>query len=166
MPSVAMYNLRSFLILGLVLPLVLPLILTLCSSRVAANDSDSKVLSLAEVLAQADKLEGRLITIMGTVRVGRLIKNADGSSRFQGAACTRMACAPANPCCNSCHSGASLVDGMDGTALTGNWQGEAVGCHGNECEMQCNPESDTEHTFTGRLEHDASTGELMLRIED
>lgn len=166
MHSVTTYNRRSFLFLLLLLLLVYTLIVAKCNRSISADNSAKEILSLAEVLERADKLEGRLITITGTVGVGRLIQNADGSFSFQGAACTRMACAPANPCCNSCHSGVSISDGMHGLTLTGSWQGEAVGCHGTECDMQCNPERNTEHTLTGRLERDVITGEFLLRIED
>lgn len=166
MPSVTTYNRRSFLFLLPLLLLVYALIMAHCKSSISADNSTEEIRSLAEVIERADELEGQAITINGTVRVGRLIQNADGSLRFQGAACTRMACAPANPCCNSCHSGVSIVEGVHGLTLTGSWQGEAVGCHGNECELQCNPESNAEHTLTGRLERDVITGEIMLRIED
>lgn len=80
--------------------------------------------TVAQVLADPKKFDGRYIAIQGVIDAG-------------AAMCTKMACSMANPCCNACGADLRLYDDPThvGT-IEGLYLAEAdahLGCGGNEC---------------------------------
>jgi len=79
--------------------------------------------TVAEVLANPAKFDGRFIAIKGVVDPG-------------AAMCTKMACGPANPCCNACGASLRVFDRLDQIGSSGIYLSDAgadLGCGGNEC---------------------------------
>lgn len=80
--------------------------------------------TVAEVLANPAKFDGRFIAIRGVIDAG-------------AAMCTKMACSPANPCCNACGASLRIYDSssdvgtIEGLYLSEDAQD--LGCGGNEC---------------------------------
>lgn len=79
--------------------------------------------TVAEVLADPTGFDGRFIAIQGVFD-----PNA--------AACTKIGCSDANPCCNQCIAQMRVYDhegefGTEGIYLSG--EGVALGCGGNQC---------------------------------
>lgn len=82
-------------------------------------------------------------------------------------ACTRVACGPANPCCNRC-SASFTLGGDIGLVGAG---GNNFGCNGNECtiDSSCNPAFDTrdagEYRFRGTFRTE-SLGGRQLTVDE
>lgn len=68
----------------------------------------------SDILAAPQSYDGRAVVITGHLTQGI-------------ATCTAMACAPDDPCCNSCGSGMTI----DGIEVNG------LGCSGDSCKLEC-----------------------------
>lgn len=110
--------------------------------------------TVAALLANPTAFAGHYVAIVGTVAA-------------RGPICTKMACSPANPCCNQC--GASLllwdsaaqVNASAGLAL--NVDGVTQGCSGNECTVMdhCSMEEGS-YFIGGWFSWDGYTGTLKV----
>lgn len=83
--------------------------------------------TVAELLANPAAYDGHFVAVRGEIQ-------------RRVAACTKIACSTANPCCNTCFAALNLFDeGMDpanteGVYLTEN--GANLSCSGNSCDYQ------------------------------
>lgn len=92
-------------------------------------DSEDKVLSTDEVLAEGEQLAGQMVSIVGTV---------DQEPKF--VICTFIKCSAEDPCCQGC--GANLVISSSTNSyiyLKGNYEGKSVYCSGSNCGLDCYP---------------------------
>lgn len=86
--------------------------------------------TVADIVANPSKYEGRYVGIRGHLQAGIPM-------------CTKMACGPDNPCCNSCGGSLKLYDeanqfmSVQGLEVKGD-DGEHYGCGGNECTWKDN----------------------------
>jgi hypothetical protein len=83
--------------------------------------------TVAELIAHPATYDGHFVAVRGAIQ-------------RRVAACTKIACSTANPCCNQCNAALNLYDaGADPTTSEGVYLtegGDAVGCSGNSCDYQ------------------------------
>ncbi|HNJ04805.1 MAG TPA: hypothetical protein PLB73_11165 [Leptospiraceae bacterium] len=125
-----------------------------------------RVFKVSEIVRDFGTLRGQEITVEGRlVRAGYMLRS-DGSILFETRTCNLMMCGK-DECCNACTADVSLVeDGSFGIALSGRFGGREIGCSGNECAMNCNPEIQKHFRITGllRVEEDHG-GPVRLVLE-
>lgn len=79
--------------------------------------------TVAEVLTDPQGFDGRFIAVKGVL---------DANAPY----CTKLACSPANPCCNNCGADIRLYDDASQFGTEGIYtseEGTHLGCGGNEC---------------------------------
>lgn len=76
-------------------------------------------------------IEGEKISLTGKAVQGNIM-------------CTRRACPENNSCCNTCEGSLNLE--MSESIVL---QGEGIGCEGNNCEIECEPEAGERYEFKG-----------------
>ncbi|MCC7383434.1 MAG: proprotein convertase P-domain-containing protein [Deltaproteobacteria bacterium] len=112
-----------------------------------------QTVTLAALQANPQAFDGRAIEVVATPALGNSV-------------CTRIACSPANPCCNRCSAGYSI--GGDISLTDAGEQG--FGCSGNECNpaQSCNPSFGPEPgelTFRGTF-HTGAFGAQRLAVDN
>jgi len=93
---------------------------------VLVSGCTSGILTPERVLGMKDSLLGQRISVIG----------AAGISDIR---CTLIECGEDNPCCNACGGSLLLEGNREKILLYGEYEGENVGCGGNECELTCYP---------------------------
>ncbi len=113
-----------------------------------SNQTQDLVLEVSEVLANKDQYLGKPVSVKGLVSNGPAI-------------CTQIFCSPNEPCCNSC--AADIVIG-DKISIRGELGGKAIGCGGNECDLNCGSfEPGKSYKVTGGLTEEY--GQLYIDLE-
>lgn len=100
------------------------------------------------VLSQAPLLDGQVLEVVGTATTTAPV-------------CSRRACPPESPCCNTCTAQVVLLGGprLIGSACAS----FLPGCSGDECGLVCRPPVfGVPQTFRGRLVATASVVNLEL----
>jgi hypothetical protein len=80
-------------------------------------------LSSSQVRAMSAAIDGLVVDVIAT-------------ATLSAAACTRIACSPEAPCCNTCTADILLDDALP---LAAGVCATRVGCTGDECNLVCSP---------------------------
>lgn len=124
----------------------------------SAPASGVREVGIDEVLKHVGTYAGQRIRVRGVATsydMHVVVADGDISTSSVGrAACTRLACAPGNPCCNSCNGPVAIMapgpnDIVHSRGI--NLVGAGLACSGSECSLSCNPAEGTKLDVTGEL---------------
>jgi hypothetical protein len=124
-----------------------PIILLALSFLASCSLFKPKVWTPVEVIASQERLVDRTIIVRGQLEQLYLH-------------CTEEGCDPERPCCNVCTGGVGFLVGWEEIL----WEGEGLGCEGNNCDVKCTP-AEIGEFFTVKGTLYFFNGVLRLRVE-
>lgn len=111
------------------------LVILAAAATVLIFQQEQEAYSVDEAVEAASQLDGENVEVQGEAVKGRAI-------------CTQMACFDDNPCCNTCSAQVKLEENRSIIL-----RGEEIGCSGNNCQVNCTPETGKTYLVKGTLEN-------------